>query len=79
MVLISQSLVIQAHQVQDRRVQVIDVHALVDAVVSKIVRHAVRDTALDSTTGHPHAKSMVVVLPSIAILSVRGSTELAAP
>ena len=54
--------VIHPHQVQDRGVQVVDVHAAFDGAHAELVRGAVCKTALDAASGHPHGETVVVVV-----------------
>lgn len=49
-----EALRVDAHPVEDRRVQVADVDGVFDDVVAEVVGLAVTDSALDPSAGHPH-------------------------
>src|SRR5687767_3237538 len=78
-VAISQALVVEAQQVQDRSVEVVHVNFVFDGFVAVIIRQTVGETALDGTAGHPHREGFVVVIAPIGALCVRRSAKLAAP
>ena len=50
-VAVREPLVIEAHQVQNRGVQVVNVNRILDCLEAEVVRRAVRDPALDTTSG----------------------------
>src|SRR5438105_1552505 len=50
---IGQPLVIEAEEVQERGLEVVDVHGIFGDVVAKIVRLAEGDAALDAAAGQP--------------------------
>lgn len=79
MVLESQPFMIKAEEVKHGGVQVINVDFAIDRVVSEVVGHSMDDSSLDAATGHPHRKSMLIVLATVAILSVRRASEFTAP
>ena len=64
-VAVGQPLVIQAHQVQDRGVQVVDVHAVLDGLHAELVGGAVDDAALDAAAGQPHREAQAVVVAAL--------------
>ena len=49
--------VIEAEQVQDRGMQVVDVHRVFDGLVAELIGGTVDDAPLDSTAGQPDQKS----------------------
>src|SRR5262249_47360737 len=80
---IRQLLVIQTEQVENGRVQVMDVDAVVDGVHAELVGRAVHQTALDAAAGQERGEAgMMVIAAGLAILgglSVRRAAEFAAP
>ena len=71
---------------QDRRVEVMDVHAmpiLFDDVVAPVVGLAVSQAALDSGSGHPDGKTPRVMVTAkvrrVAALAIDRAPKLAAP
>ena len=66
-VLIGQLGVIDAHQVQDRGVQVVHVHRLLDRLEPEVVGRAVGDAALHAAAGEPHAEPERVVIAAALI------------
>ena len=76
-----QSFVVQPHQVQNRRVQVVQVDATFDGTVTKIVRGAVLESAFDATTGQPHRIAIGIVVATIQrwLGCIRSTTKFSAP
>ena len=64
-VAVGQPLVIEAQQVQDRRVQVVDVDLVLDGVVAVVVGRAVAEAALDAAAGQPHREALRVVVAAV--------------
>src|SRR5438128_1845304 len=63
--LVCQLLVIHAHLVQDRRLQIVNVDRVLHNVVAEVVRRAVRDTRLDPAASHPAGEAARVMIASI--------------
>ncbi len=78
-VAVGQALVIEPEQVEDRGVQVVDVHRVLDGLVAELVGLAVGDPGLHAAAGHPEGESLVVVVAAVGVLPVRRAAELAAP
>ena len=51
---ISQLGVIQTHQVQYRRMEIVNFNRILYRVVAKIIRSTERHTRLDTASSHPH-------------------------
>ena len=78
-VTIRQSFVIQAQQMQNRRVHVVHVNFILDNVIAKIIALSVDGAALNAAASEPHREGVRVMIPTIATLSCRRSAKLAAP
>lgn len=81
---IRQSLVIDAQLMQERRVQVVNMHWIARDVVSEIIGFTVHIPPAHAAAGHPHgeASGMVVAAEIIWLngpLAVRGSPKFTAP
>ena len=76
---VRQSLVIEAHDVQDRRVQVVDVDFVFDGVPAKFIGGPVDASAAHASAGHPHGKPKGMVLAAVGPFGGRGASEFAAP
>ena len=74
-----QLFVVEAKQVQQRRMQVVDVHAVLDRLEAEVVRLTVAHAALRAAAGEEHTEAMRVVVAAVAILAHRRATKLAAP
>src|SRR5690554_5474783 len=84
LVLVGQSRVIDPQGVQDRRLQVVDMHRRLEDVVAKRIGLAVHLSASDPAAGHPNSEAAGVVIAPKAVgrqlaLAVIGTAELAAP
>jgi len=78
-VAVGQLRMVHAEQMQDRRVQVVDVHPFVDGVYAKLIRRTVDITPFGASTGQPGGEAGVMMVPAFRALGRRGSPELAAP
>ena len=76
---VGQSFVIEAHDVQDRRVQVVDVDLVLHGVPAEFVGRPVDVAGANAAPGHPHGEPEGVVLAPVGPLGGRGAAELAAP
>lgn len=78
---VGQFSVIDTQQVQQRRMQVMDVDFVFSYVVANFVCRSDRLSGLDATTRHPHRERfhMVVSAHQVARFALRRPTKLAAP
>ena len=79
-----QSPVVDAKAVQDRRVQIVDMHGVFDDVVAEFVGFAVDDAGLDAAAGHPDREAARVVVAAVVFagqpaLAVDRPAKFAAP
>ena len=74
-------LVVEAEQVQQGRVQVVDVGLVLDAVEAEFVGLAVGDAGADAAAGEPHGEGVDVVVAAglVAVFAHRRAAEFAAP
>ncbi len=78
--LVRQPRVVEAEQVQQRRVQIVDVDAVVRRVETEVVGRAQRDARLDAAAGQPDREGVGVMIASVvAALHHRRAAKLAAP
>ena len=75
------SRVVEAEQLQQRRVQIVNVDAVFDRVEAEFVRLAQRQARLDAAAGHPVGEGVGMVVAAVvaAAFHHRRSAELAAP
>ena len=59
---IGEPLVIEAKQVQHRRLQVVDMHRLFNSLEAKLVGGPMHGAPLHTTTGHPDRETVMVVV-----------------
>src|SRR6266487_3653409 len=62
LVAIGQPLVVEAQQMQHRGVQIVHVHRLLDDVVAKFIRAAVRDALLHTAAREQHGEGILVMV-----------------
>ena len=77
-------LVIDAEAMQHGRVEVMNVHGLVDNVIAKIIGFTVDNTWLHTTTSHPFGVATGMVVPSVvsfrqAALAIDRSPKFSTP
>src|SRR3954447_3951653 len=78
-VAIRQTLVVEPEQVEDRGVQVVIVHLVLDRGEPELVGPAVADAPLHAAAGQPDRISLGVVVAAVGPLGVRRAAELGAP
>src|ERR1051325_1495123 len=78
-VFVSQLLVVEAHQVQRGRVQVVNVHLVLHGGRAVMVGRAVGHAAFGAATGHPHGVASRVVAAAVGAVVAGRAAELAAP
>ena len=82
---IGKFLVIEAEEVEEGGLEVVDVDLVLDRVEADVVRGSVGDAGFDAATGHPDGEGVGMVVPSPALaifhraLKEGGATELASP
>jgi hypothetical protein len=76
-----QPLVIEAEQVKDRGVQIVNVRAVLHRVEAEFVRAADAHAAFEAAAGEPHGEGVDVVIAAggFAHLAHRRAAEFAAP
>ncbi len=74
-----ETFVIEAEQMQDRGMPVVDVHSLGDSFVAMVISRAVTEATFHTPASHPHREAFVVVIASVARIGVGGTAKLASP
>src|SRR5262249_41725080 len=72
---------VEPQQMQDRRMKIMHVHAILCGVKAEVVTLADRNATLDATAGHPHREAIWVMVAAVvaAPLHHRRTSEFAAP
>ena len=78
-VFVGQRLVIESQQMEDRRVQIVEVHAVFHRGNAVLVGRAIGRATLHASAGHPEGESGGVVVAPVRLLDVRRAAELATP
>ena len=78
-VAVGEAFVIEAEQVQDRGVQVVNVDLVLGRVVAVVVGAAVAQAALHAAAGQPHRKAFGVVVAAVFAFDDGSAAEFAAP
>src|SRR5262245_7617884 len=76
---VGQLVVVQPHQMQNRRVELVDGFLVLARAVSEMVGCADNRAAFDAGVRKPNAEAHIVVITAIAPLADRQSSELAMP
>src|SRR5262249_60378524 len=71
--------VLQAKQVEPRRLDVVDADAVFNSLVAELARLAVVHSALDAAAGQPDREGLRVVVAALRTLRIRGPAEFPAP
>ncbi len=64
---------------QNRGMQIVNVHFVFDGVVAVLVGGTISMTPLDPAAGHPHREPVGIVVTAIVALGCRCASELASP
>ena len=81
---IGEAFVIDAEAMENRGLEVVDVHGILQGIEAEIIRATESHTGLDTAAGHPDREGLAVMVASVLLtisstLGVRGASELAAP
>src|SRR6185437_10781850 len=71
--------VVEAEGVQQRRVEVVDRHLVLDRLVAELVRLPEDESALEAAAGQPEREAVAVVVAAVGPLRDRQAAELAGP
>ena len=63
---VRQALLVQAEQVQDGRVQIVDVNLVGRRPRAQFIGGAVSHSAFDASAGHPHRVAAIAVIAGVA-------------
>src|SRR5262245_54120067 len=78
-VAVGEAFVVDAEDVQQRRVEVVDGNAIVYGAEAELVCGAVADAALEAAAGHEHREPVRIVVASVATFRYRRAAKLATP
>ena len=76
---VGEAFVIDAQQVQNRGVQIVDVDSIMDGAKTEVVRFAVRHATFDASAGHPCCEAEMIVITTVAVFGRRRAAKFAAP
>ena len=82
--LVSELRVVDPEEMQERRLEVVNMHRILHDVVAEVVGFAVHHAGLDAASGHPDAEAARVVVATVFVrgqpaLAVHRAPEFAAP
>ena len=67
---VGELLVVEPKQVQNSRVQIVDMHLLINRGEAEFVRGAVHISTARSTAGQPNGEAVMVVVPPVDLARV---------
>ena len=70
---------VDAEEVKNGGMQVIDANPVFHGLVPKFVTRTVVGPTLDTSSSHPHGEGIGIVVPALPALGVRGSAEFTTP
>ena len=76
---VRQEPMVEAQQVQDGGVQIVDVHLVLDGRVAEVVGRPVGLAPLDAAARHPGRETARAMVAPLAVLAGRRPAELAGP
>ena len=84
LVAVGEALVLNSHEVEESRMEVVHMHRFLDDIVAIVVGFSVADAGLRATTGEPHRETTWMVIAAVVLLgedalAVGGAAEFPAP
>src|SRR5262249_24183197 len=81
---IGEFLVVQAHEMKNGRLEIVNVDTVFDGVIAEVIRCSVSNAGLDAAAGHPNGEGVLVMVPakpfrSVALFVHRRSAEFPSP
>ena len=81
---VSEAFVIDAEEMENRSVEIVDVDRVFEDIVAVVVGFSDSDSFFDSSSGHPHAEALGMMIASVVFasqfsLAVGRASKLAAP
>ena len=76
---VGQSIVLHPKQVKYRRVKIVNMHSILDRMVSNFIRRAINEAGLDAATCHPDRVAIWVMIAPISTLRDRRPAKLTRP
>lgn len=76
---VRQPLMVKTEQVQDGRVQIVNVDLVGDGRKAERIGRTMDGATFDTAAGQPHRKAIGIVVASISVLRRRRATKFAAP
>ena len=55
---------VEPEEMQDRRVEIVDMHPVLDSLEPEIVGLPILKSTFHPASGHPHGEAMVIMVPS---------------
>ena len=74
-----QSLVVKPECVQQRGMEVVHVHGILDGMKSEVIRRSISETTFDSSASHPHRECRRMMIATVTILDRWRSPKFRAP
>ena len=71
--------VVDAHEMENGRVQIVDVEFVLDGAEAEVVSRTDGGAGFDAAAGHPHGETGRIVVAAVALLAHRRATELTTP
>ena len=65
-----QAFMVEAHEVKDRRVKIVNMHGILGDAVADVVGRAMNHAALDAAAGKPAGKGVRMMGPALRPLAV---------
>lgn len=56
---------IKTHQAQNRRVEIVDMHAILYRLESEFIRRSVHISPTHAAARHPHGKAVMIVIAAV--------------
>ena len=66
---------VETHEVQHRRMDVVDMDAVFDGTVAEFVSRSIRETPFDAAAREPHRKAVMVVITTSRVASTDGDLD----
>ena len=74
-----EAFVVDAEEVEESGVKIVDVHGFFGGLEAEVVSFAVGHAAFDSAASHPHEEAVWVMVSAISVFADGGASEFSTP
>ena len=78
-VAVGEAFVVEAHQVQQRGVEIVDVDSVLDGSIAEVIRAAVGQAPFDAAAREPDGEAVMIVIAASGVAAADGNLDSGSP